>query len=118
MVYDDYNIVFLIPIILDPNVILPVTHSSPSQNSTQLPGRNVMFVLTANVTESSGSRGSVVSFEPPVFNPDTNLTTLYDLQIVGCTLSWSPQRGIVDAQTRYFLSAFPTGVKTSSKWDL
>ncbi|KAI0949062.1 hypothetical protein AcW1_008769 [Taiwanofungus camphoratus] len=65
VVYDDYNIVFPIPIISDPNVILPVTHSSPSQNSTQLPGRNVMFVLTANVTESSGSRGSVVSFEPP-----------------------------------------------------
>ncbi|KAI0929930.1 hypothetical protein AcV5_006768 [Taiwanofungus camphoratus] len=115
--YDDYDFSFDINLILWNNAIQAVDYSLLNDGSTQFLGRNIIFVLTTNVTDTSGSFGSNTPVQPPMYDPEAE-TTVYDLQLVGCTLSWVPQTAIVDAQTRFSVSTGPSAVKNSSNWGI
>ncbi|KAK0470279.1 uncharacterized protein EV420DRAFT_103005 [Desarmillaria tabescens] len=120
-VYDDQ--VNPIPV-LAPNTIKWLSfHSDKFQD----PSRNVMFYTSANITDSQGSTGNLVDLNPPM-RPGANMdssrknvsyfdeTTVYTMQLIGCTVTLVNQSAVVDAQTRLLRDVHPLGHKVSSTW--
>ncbi|KAI0929983.1 hypothetical protein AcV5_006808 [Taiwanofungus camphoratus] len=115
--YDGYEIGFDVPPI-DAGVIKVVPQNLLLLQTKYL-GRNVIFYLTANISDSEGNLGGLIPLDPP-------LKPVYagegyavgTVRVVGCTLSWMPQNATVDAQTRNLVSANPSGLRTSSTWNI
>ncbi|CCM02312.1 uncharacterized protein FIBRA_04403 [Fibroporia radiculosa] len=115
-VYGDYNLAFGVPYIL-PNAIKVVPYRF-IESYPPLLGRNVIVYATINITDSTGASEGVVTLDPPMSAEGNQQYTLYNVQAMGCTLSWTEQYATVDAQTRQLLAAEPGVVKTSAGWSL
>ncbi|KAK0494038.1 hypothetical protein EDD18DRAFT_1403012 [Armillaria luteobubalina] len=80
-----------------------------------------------NITDSNGSIGKPVTLNPPM-RPGLNMnasrenvgyfneTTVYTMQIIGCTVTQINQSAVVDAQTHLLKRIYPSGHKTTSTW--
>ncbi|KAK0204400.1 hypothetical protein DFS33DRAFT_1423374 [Desarmillaria ectypa] len=120
-VYDEH--IKPIPV-LAPNTIKWLSFRS---DKLQDPLRNTVFYTSANITDSQGSTGNLVSLNPPMRpGPNTDSsrkndsyfdeTTVYTMQLIGCTVTLVNQSAVVDAQTRLLQDVHPLGHKTSSTW--
>ncbi|KAK0472100.1 hypothetical protein IW261DRAFT_1597081 [Armillaria novae-zelandiae] len=93
----------------------------------QDPWRHVLFYTSANITDSYGSVGNPVTLNPPM-QPGPNMnasrenvsyfneTTVYTMQIIGCTVTQINQSAVVDAQSHLLKRIYPSGHKTTSAW--
>ncbi|KAK0204404.1 hypothetical protein DFS33DRAFT_1382291 [Desarmillaria ectypa] len=93
----------------------------------QDPWRHVLFYTSANITDSNGSTGNLVTLNPPM-RPGPNMnasrenvsyfdeTTVYTMQIIGCTVTQTNQSAVVDAQSHLLKRIYPSGHKTTSTW--
>ncbi|KZT05121.1 uncharacterized protein LAESUDRAFT_813732 [Laetiporus sulphureus 93-53] len=106
---DDYNISFNFTIGgMTLGSLMRITWYDQDINATLLLGRNAIFVTSFNVTDGSGGLGSHVSLSGSGFDY---------LQIIGCTLSWSPTNVTVDAGTRYIVGmGSGAATRRSSEW--
>ncbi|KAK0444035.1 hypothetical protein EV421DRAFT_2035066 [Armillaria borealis] len=93
----------------------------------QDPWRHVLFYTSANITDSNGSTGNPITLNPPM-RPGPNMnasrenvgyfneTTVYTMQIIGCTVTQINQSAVVDAQSHLLKRIYPSGHKTTSTW--
>ncbi|PBK60961.1 hypothetical protein ARMSODRAFT_1026046 [Armillaria solidipes] len=91
------------------------------------PWRHALFYTSANITDSDGSKGNLVSLKPPM-QPGTYMSpsrkivnyfdeaTVYTMQVIGCTITLINQTAVVDAQSHLLKRVYPSGRKTSSTW--
>ncbi|CCL99281.1 uncharacterized protein FIBRA_01296 [Fibroporia radiculosa] len=118
-VYNSFNISLAFPQMLT-NTVIQISSAwtlGGSGISTNCPqGRDILFAVSANVTDSHGAfKGSV---ELPNDYPLISYTTpFHEISLMGCTLSWSQQTALVNAQTNELVSLEPGGTKLSSIWN-
>ncbi|KAK0200509.1 hypothetical protein DFS33DRAFT_1397253 [Desarmillaria ectypa] len=120
-VYDDH--VQPVPV-LAPNTFKWLRHYS---YNFQDPWRHSLFYTSANITDSQGSTGKLVSLNPPM-RPGARMdasrrnvsyfddATVYTMQVIGCTVTLINQTAVVDAQSHLLQRVYPLGRKTSSTW--
>ncbi|KZT05125.1 uncharacterized protein LAESUDRAFT_760573 [Laetiporus sulphureus 93-53] len=105
-IYDNYDMTFFFWGILDSGRVIHDTWFDPNLHTGLPLGRNAVFLTTFDVVDSQGNAGSYVS--------GYNYT---NLQVIGCTLSWTPTKAIVDTGSRYVLAIEPgRAINRSSAW--
>ncbi|CCM00625.1 uncharacterized protein FIBRA_02661 [Fibroporia radiculosa] len=118
-VYNSYSVSFEFSQMLN-NTIIKLSSGwnlGGSGVSTNCPqGRDILFVVSANVSDSNGAFKSSVNF-PKDYPLISNTTLLYEISLIGCTLSWSQQTALVDVQTNELVGLEPSSTKLSSIWN-
>ncbi|KAI0945046.1 hypothetical protein AcV7_001685 [Taiwanofungus camphoratus] len=113
---DDYDIMVDIDIALAPDAMRQV--NSNAMSSKQPLSRDMIFVLSSNISDSEGQFDGIVPLPEPSCIMTSNVSAcIYSLQVLGCTLSWVNRTVTVDSRTGLLVEPESIEEKTSSTWE-
>ncbi|KAI0945664.1 hypothetical protein AcW1_001832 [Taiwanofungus camphoratus] len=113
---DDHDIVVDIDIALASDAMRQV--NSNAMSSKQPLSRDMIFVLSSNISDSEGQFDGIVPLPEPSCIMTSNVSAcIYSLQVLGCTLSWVNRTVTVDSRTGLLVEPESIEEKTSSTWE-